>query len=730
MSVLRGTVLWNGGVRHAPALQQAGDPVSARTLCIGLKTAGSGAEPLQVTLRGRWAVALSTLEPGDRLEVEGALGGAVAPAQAEGAAPGGGLGVGAGTVVNIFRRGKHVRIDEPALKAGFLPDWLHLPPTKQIGGGYTYIRYLSTLRGDVDANLWCIFWENAKPGPFQPTQRDKVGINVMVVDKSFDHLPCGIWSSTKDMPEYSLQILIPGNSLCGSGLASLPFLCVGDLVRVHRIRVWQKQQRWMNLLCQKYSAVSHFEPVEAEAHTTTRGQPNPEGPNFVCRSLTHAEHPTMAQGDQDRARELQNWVRSRLSNERMSMYLKTIAELMQGAPQKGDLIVKVIDVSLADEMLTVEDGSTIEPLRVEVRETVEAVGWLFAHIEPGHWLKFRDVECHGPGFPARAHAARVSRVPTWCRDVVERTEALRGMRSDDIPAAQQAPNPRLPSWREDPEAAGRGGGAGGAGLAPFGRAKEEEPEDEGVAFAAPLIGFAGSAAADVATTEVVEHLPVAAGAAAPEAHGVALAFRLPPCTTRAATAGAGPAQLATSYAKSSDSLERLGGVGLAAERGVRCHVLGGFEVEGVTGPFGGAGAQILDLVCAHCSACGHNFAWNVLGTDVSDAKRRRRDLPCGHWAFRLEFRCSLHLRDSADRAETFEAFVADGQGELFGAAPQAVVSDPSARLQAQRRLDGILKSAEHPRPSTHCIAVYRSDGVGDASGAQRITHCLAMIVGA
>lgn len=52
-------------------------------------------------------------------------------------------------------------------QTGDIPAWLRPPRTKPLGGEYEYFRYLSTLRDGLDANLYGVVWENAKPGPGQ-----------------------------------------------------------------------------------------------------------------------------------------------------------------------------------------------------------------------------------------------------------------------------------------------------------------------------------------------------------------------------------------------------------------------------------------------------------------------------------------------------------------------------------------------------------------------------------
>eukprot|EP00421_Protoceratium_reticulatum_P069491 CAMPEP_0168426182 /NCGR_PEP_ID=MMETSP0228-20121227/35703_1 /TAXON_ID=133427 /ORGANISM="Protoceratium reticulatum, Strain CCCM 535 (=CCMP 1889)" /LENGTH=145 /DNA_ID=CAMNT_0008440189 /DNA_START=96 /DNA_END=530 /DNA_ORIENTATION=- len=104
------------------------------------------------------------------------------------------------------------------------------------------------------------------------------------------------------------------------------------------------------------------------------------------------------------------------------------------------------------------------------------------------------------------------------------------------------------------------------------------------------------------------------------------------------------ALLTTAYAAPP---ETIGSIRAAAEQGVRCHLLGSFAVAGATGACSQE-TRLESLIRTCCCACGHTFAWNVVGHDICAAKRRRQALPCGHWIFRLEYRFCLELRDASD----------------------------------------------------------------------------------
>jgi len=169
-----------------------------------------------------------------------------------------------------------------------------------------------------------------------------------------------------------------------------------------------------------------------------------------------------------------------------------------------------------------------------------------------------------------------------------------------------------------------------------------------------------------------------------------------------------PARLVSAY--SAVQPTRIASLREASARGQRCHIFGHFTITGVIGI---SGPTILAeaLLCACCRACGHVFAWDVVGEDIAAAKRRRILLPCTHWIFYLAFRFSLQLCDEDDTAESMSVSVCDEVGEFFGLSPEAATRSES-RKHVQHLLDGMMSTK-----SGHTMAVGRIDGPGHPRGA-------------
>lgn len=212
--------------------------------------------------------------------------------------------------------------------------------------------------------------------------------------------------------------------------------------------------------------------------------------------------------------------------------------------------------------------------------------------------------------------------------------------------------------------------------------------------------------------------PAAAPAAAVAEHAAAAAAE----AAAAACAGPAPcrARLSTVYEGAAPPT-RLSDVFAAAERGERCLVLSGVVVAGVVGA-GGSETRVEHLVRARCHACGHTCSWGAAGGDTSAAKRCRRALPCGHWAFGLEYRFRLELQEAAAGSGgcALGVGVSDATGELLGVTPTDVVADPAARCRAQQLLDA-LRSDPQASPASapwpgHTLAVVRVDSPADPAG--------------
>ncbi|CAE8740149.1 unnamed protein product, partial [Polarella glacialis] len=363
----------------------------------------------EVIFCGIWASTFCTLGPGDRLLIEGAE-------ESDGAFL---LLPRRPSAVSVFRRGCHARIDNEKLEVSDLPAWLRMPNTRQVAGAYNYARFLSNVRDGNEVNVWAVVWENAKPGP--RINGNVAHANLILVDKSFEDFNATEWSANPSFPQYSLQIMLQGKPV-DRGLEAIPYLAVGDVVRVHRARMSAKPPRYMNLMMQRHSSVVADDMDD-------RG--------VVSRAISSSDN-TIVAADCERARALQAWIRGRLSSETISEYFVMASEL-QGDDSHRDLAVQVLEVQALQRHLVVADGSgASERLVVEASQPETAAAWLFLHVRPGQWLKLRSVSfadrlpdfggsaaSDSPGGSLlRVSAANVTRLPEWCLDVQLRRQQL------------------------------------------------------------------------------------------------------------------------------------------------------------------------------------------------------------------------------------------------------------------------------------------------------------------
>mmetsp|Transcript_24418 Transcript_24418/g.44256 ORF Transcript_24418/g.44256 Transcript_24418/m.44256 type:complete len:722 (+) Transcript_24418:60-2225(+) len=698
MTNVRCTVRYHRGVEQQAQAQGDEDPAETLLLRVSIKLSNAPEGQYdELQLHGTWAIMLMTVGPGDRLQIESAE--ELPDTEQTGTRC---FSIsGTRPVVVVFREGKRARIDMEAVENLQLPDWLKPPSTKptKVGGAYQYHRWLCTLRDGADANIWGVVWENSKPGA--AISGGWVKQNVTLVDPIYDHCACTEWSANKQLAQYSLTLGVnisqrPGNT----ALEAMPFLCVGDVVRVHRARIHAKPPRYMNIRPQTGSAMVAF-PCPSSMLTEDEYVAGAEVESCnISASGTH----TIVDSDRMRAHSLQAWIQKRLSSETMSGFLAMASELCAMPERPRDLIVQVLEVNRNARQLVVTDGSLDRPVSVEVVQQAHAsaVAWVFLHVKTGHWLKLREATVAGTGDSSasqegdgavllRALGATITRVPEWCMDVQVRGQQMRARFGDareeappaEAPAAPGTPMPHVDAADQQAEADTKRAGeakearriSGDTELDP-----EEEEEDEAKAEQANVPAAAAA----------VEVKASSAPPAAPH-----------PCS-----------QLSTVYAECVVPV-RVSDLCAAVDSGKRCVVLGDFKVARIFGISGGDATSVANLLCARCRACGHTFPASFAGDDVRAAKRQRKVLPCGHWLFRLEYRFKLGLQDAGAPANApeFHVFVVDEAGELLGAKPDEVASDPAARLRAQQLLEALQKDAGQDRTEFgHTLAVYRIDG--------------------
>jgi len=738
MTVLRGSVVLHRGIERAHTEDEGLPPEAGLLLRVVLQQHGEDGDTTEVHFMGKIAVFLAALEPGDKLVVNGG--------EANRSGEHGdeehvlwNVRTDNG-VVQVFRQGKMTRIDKAAVDAAELPAWFRMPPTRPVDGTYLYCRYLCTLRDGVEANLWGVVWQNSMPGP--AIYGEKISSNLILVDWSYKSLPCDQWVNEKGIPQFSLNVSLFGLQGDARGVAGLPFLCVGDVVRCHRVRVLGKPPRYMNLWCQKHSSLVVFGSRDVAPERVGDDAVPDEGPLSI-RSITPG-HASATPADYKHARSLRDWVRGRLSRETMSSYIVLASDLSQSQPSQ-DLVVKVLRVFPDDFVILTTDGSTRDPLRVQVADPQCAAEWLFAHLKPGYWLKLRNVK----GFvdddprglpPLHVSAATVTRLPLWSYDVVRRARTLNG--EDDRPmvsptALDPEPVSPMPSARDVAEAVPEPE-VDDSGNMPD--SKNTKGQGEGIhipgrsdvpeAFIEPssLMSAPGS----TSQVELIEGIRVQiAGlrgrSEVNEQSGSILGFhkgsarwmvrldcgedKLFKAANLVATQPQGTlrppprrARLSTLWADTEGVPlpEGIRDVQVASTLGVRCHEIARFVVVGVSGAFA-SGVQAEHLLCIRCRACGEVFPRDIVGLNVTSAKRRRQCLPCGHWTFAVQYRFQLDLRDETEPDLRLSALVCEEKGEFFGVAADVAMSDTSALNQVQQLLDGLLQSGKSDATLSLCM---------------------------
>eukprot|EP00929_Paragymnodinium_shiwhaense_P105764 TRINITY_DN70824_c0_g1_i1.p1 TRINITY_DN70824_c0_g1~~TRINITY_DN70824_c0_g1_i1.p1 ORF type:complete len:856 (+),score=139.87 TRINITY_DN70824_c0_g1_i1:91-2658(+) len=541
MPPLSGKVVSHGGLERRDMLDAvaAGHVVSAHDglfLRVQFQPTDGTDEPYEVLFLGYWA-ALHVLGLGDHLTITGAQTLNEADSQC------GGFEVRSdndNASVEVYRpnglaEGSRATLRLADLAAGRIPDWLRLPPTRPVCRDpmvYRYVNFLCQLRDAVEANVFAVVWENAKPGP--SVFHGRPCSNIIIVDRSFDTLPCSTWLSTDLLSHFSVQLSLHGhNDDAVPGVDALPYLMVGDIVRLHRIRVSAKPPRYLNLRMQRFSSLCTFTWEDENLAVDA-------APQFTPIS---SGNPTRSVEDFQRAAELRFWIHHRLSTGTISNYLVWAADIELHDSHR-DVIVKVLTVHQRHKELIVTDGSTDRPLRVEVSDTPSVTDWLLKKVKVGHWLKLRAVRYSGAGLSV--NAATVTRVPAWCYDVQARLAKLESNADAEsleaLHVAGREPTSPLrvrqaaPLEAASPAAAGLGG-ASSSSAAP---AAAVPVPAAGPPAVAP--GFATSSAAPAANAAEAD--AAAAAPAQPQMHEQApaapAAEQVPAQAT--ATAAAAPQQ--------------------------------------------------------------------------------------------------------------------------------------------------------------------------------------------
>lgn len=419
------TNVLRGAVEQHSGLERPQPGVDGLLLRVVLRR---GDDLVEAHFSGLWAAVLHTLEPGDCLAIENVK----SPEQASEEMVWKVLPRSAAVVV-VFRSGRRARLNWNNLDAEHIPKWLRLPPSKDDAGDFQYVRYLCTLRDSVVVNLWAVVWEHARPGT--AIYKHECRTNIVVVDKSLDCLRCSEWACADDVPQYCVRMAVDSRDVHGFSPEDLPFLCMGDVLRVHQARIWCKPDRFVNIQQQRGSSLivckssdSGCQEDTAELQFAAIGR----GADAITSS------------DRERAFDLQRWAYSRLSQSTVSSYLVLAAELRQSDAHR-DLVVQVLGACIEERVLFVSDGSLPGQLRVRADEPARAASWLFRHVRAGHWLKLRNVEpdsswCGESDAASRSErscialqvsAATVTRMPIWCFDVVQRASNVRNCRFDN-----------------------------------------------------------------------------------------------------------------------------------------------------------------------------------------------------------------------------------------------------------------------------------------------------------
>jgi len=207
----------------------------------------------------------------------------------------------------------------------------------------------------------------------------------------------------------------------------MPFLKVGDIVRGHRMMAKRKQPRYLNLWWKKHTSVAIADSDKQDDNGVLIP---PTVQDLQCVNPDH--HPTVDVYTNDTMAELWNFIRSRLSNETISRYLKTVNQLTFAETE--DLVVQVLAINRETKVFLATDWSSPA---VEVRAATPALHsqWLFQRLRTDLWLKIRWVRNRPPEVSQEeqamqnqenedegandlyALASQITPLPSWCQDV-------------------------------------------------------------------------------------------------------------------------------------------------------------------------------------------------------------------------------------------------------------------------------------------------------------------------
>eukprot|EP00434_Breviolum_minutum_P002965 symbB.v1.2.002604.t2/scaffold135.1/size305288/24 len=310
-------------------------------------------------------------------------------------------------------------------------EWLTLPENDRPDRGvYPYWR-ISSIPPQRSVNVYSFFWEYAKAGiisqrPYNGFPSDTFCMSLIVVDLSVGTtLPCADWSSEPLLPSCSLQVKV--SQLGPGSLVNMPFLKVGDIVRGHRMMAKRKQPRYLNLWWKKHTSVAIADSDKQDDNGVLIP---PTVQDLQCVNPEHL--PTTDAHTNATLAELWNFIRSRLSKETISRYLKTVNQLTFAETE--DLVVQVLAINRETKVFLATDWSSPA---VEVRAATPALHsqWLFQRLRTDLWLKIRWVRNRPPEVSQEeqamqnqenedegandlyALASQITPLPSWCQDV-------------------------------------------------------------------------------------------------------------------------------------------------------------------------------------------------------------------------------------------------------------------------------------------------------------------------
>lgn len=412
----------------------------------GRLEAAAGGQPagthVDIHFQGIWAKHFSALQPNDLFFVQNSF---QAPL-ADGGGPIWMVTTGGATVL-VARGGIGIftEIEANLQRLDWdSPDWFRLPSsTRPTQGQHDYWR-ISSLQPRRETNVFAVMWENARPGVVLNTHGGTSSYcrNLLLVDESMINQPCSTWTTDPVLPECSLQVKL---SIGPGRLRSLPYLCMGAVVRAHRVETMRKSPKYLNLWYRKYSSIAVFDD-----HAEQQAVP----PADLCtlRAVDQAHVPTVSDSDRLVVWKLSRWIRGHLQRETISAYLRTLADVPT-QNDSDDLVVEVLATHPPrKEFLATDWSSGTRPVRIRCVEpdlgpsysSTNTSTWLLGNMQPGHWVKLRDVRTQPHAYAwtyvdpggvqpdLYVQASMVTRVPQWCLDAVVRANDRTDDRSNDF----------------------------------------------------------------------------------------------------------------------------------------------------------------------------------------------------------------------------------------------------------------------------------------------------------